>query len=345
MLPFSRNIRFAGVLLALLAALLLSACGGGGGGGSSSSGPTLSGTAATGAPVSGFVYVTDSNGVEVNAPINEDGSFSVSVAGMTAPFILRAIPDDCPDCVLFSFASSSDITVNITPLTTLSLHLASGGSLADLYAAWSANFDALDDASITDIQSVINANFAELFGTFGVDATFYDFMHAEFNADGTGIDGVLDMLTISLDYNGETFTVAIDGESYSWNPEIDTSGINIGDFAIPESSTWQLSISDPGNNIDFTDVVTGPFVPNSLDDFEEITGEQLYGELVIEGLEVTFDISNFSLDVVGNGEVGTLIIGQFTGSITLNGEIEGQVFDNVTYNFDTTFVWERLADL
>ncbi len=72
------------ILLALLATALLAGCGGGSGGGVAGGAlGALGGTAATGAPVDGIVYVTDSNGMEVNVPVEADGSFSVSVEGMT----------------------------------------------------------------------------------------------------------------------------------------------------------------------------------------------------------------------------------------------------------------------
>lgn len=329
-------------LLLATAAILISACGGGGGGSSSS----LSGTAATGAPVQGFVYVTDSTGIEVNAPINPDGSFSISVEGMTPPFILRVIPDDNSD-ILYSYASGSNLTVNITPLTTLALFIAGSGNLDldALYLDWVNSSSLLDDTSITAAQEEINANLLSLFNDNGVDATFYDFMNVAFSADGNSIDGVMDALTISIDSTGGVFTVSINGTPYEWDQLIDTSGINIGDFAIPGSSTWQLTVSDAVNGTGpDTVIVPGLLVPNSLDDFEAISNETLNAQFVFDGLEVTVDLSDISLDVAGSGEVGTLISGHFAGTVTINGQFGEVIFNNETYNFDVTYSWERLAD-
>lgn len=325
------------ILLALLATALLAGCGGGGGG---VAGGALGGTAATGAPVDGILYVTDSNGVEVNVPIEADGSYTVSVEGMTPPFLLRVIPNAGGD-VLYSFASEKDITVNITPLTTLALYLAYGGDLDALYAAWSANTTVLDDGLVESQQEVINANLSTLFNSFAVDATFYDFTNVAFSTDSTGIDGVLDSLDVSIDYIGDTFTVLIDGVPYDWDPNIDTSGIDIGDFAIVEGSTWLLTVSDSINDISFSEQVLWSVVPNDLNQFEELGQTNIMAEFFFEGLEISMNISGLDYGVVGSGEFGTVITGQIIGTVEINGEFEGQTI-NETVNLNTIFEWERI---
>lgn len=332
--------RLPALLLALLAAALLAGCGGSSGGGGGVAGGALGGTAATGAPVDGILYVTDSNGIEVNVPVEADGSFSVSVEGMTPPFLLRVIPNGGGN-VLYSFASEEDITVNITPLTTLALYLAYGGDLDALYAAWSANTDMLDDGLIESQQEVINANLSALFNNFAVDATFYDFTNVAFNTDSTGIDGVLDTLDISIDYIGDTFMVLVDGISYTWDPNIDTTGIDIGDFAIVEGSTWLFTVSDSINNISFSEQVLWSVVPNDLAQFEELGQTDIMADFVFEGLEISINVSGLNYDVTGSGELGTAITGQIIGTVTINGVFEGQAI-NETVNLNTTFEWERV---
>jgi hypothetical protein len=329
--------RLPALLLALLTAALLAGCGGGGGG---VAGGALGGTAATGAPVDGILYVTDSNGMEVNVPVEADGSFSVSVEGMTPPFLLRVIPNGGGD-VLYSFASEKDITVNITPLTTLALYLAYGGDLDALYAAWSANADMLDDGLIESQQEVINANLSALFNTFGVDATYYDFTNVAFNTDSTGIDGALDSLDISIDYIGDTFTVLVDGVPYTWDTNIDTTGIDIGDFAIVEGSTWLFTVSDSINNISFSEQVLWSVVPNDLAQFEELGQTDIMADFVFEGLEISINVSGLNYDVTGSGEFGTVISGQIIGTVEINGVFEGQAI-NETVNLNTIFEWERV---
>ena len=332
--------RLSVFFLALVAAAMLAGCGGGGGGVAGA----IGGTAATGAPVDGIVYVTDSNGIEVNAPVEADGSFSVSVAGMTPPYLLRVVTNGGGD-VLYSFASEENITVNITPLTTLALHLAYNGDLETLPAVWSANSDVLDDGLIESQQLIINANLAALFDGYDIDATYYDFMNVAFNADSSGIDGVLDALAISIDFTGGGYTVLVDGQpSFTWIPNIDTTGINIGDFAVEADSSWQLTVSDPGNNIQFTEPVLLAAVPNDLAQFEALSQTDIMAVFQVEGLEISINISNLNYDVTGSGEVGTLISGHVAGTVSINGEVQGQPI-NETVNLNTVFEWERIDPL
>ncbi len=242
--------------------------------------------------------------------------------------------------VLYSFAAEKDITVNITPLTTLALYLAYGSDLDALYTSWSANTDMLDDALIESQQEVINANLSALFNNFGVDATFYDFTNVAFSTDSTGIDGVLDSLDISIDYIGDTFTVLVDGNLYNWDPNITTTGIDIGDFPIVEGSTWLLTVNDSINNISFSEQVLWSVVPNDLDQFEELGQTDIMADFVFEGLEISMNISGLDYDVTGSGELGTVISGQIVGTVDINGVFEGQVI-NETVNLNTIFEWER----
>ncbi|MEP1268971.1 MAG: hypothetical protein ABJL07_19395, partial [Marinobacter sp.] len=78
------------LLYSLVAALVLTGCGGGGGGGSSTPAEpentsTVSGTAAAGAPLVGFVGARDVN--DETAPpadINADGSFEIDLSSLDA---------------------------------------------------------------------------------------------------------------------------------------------------------------------------------------------------------------------------------------------------------------------
>ena len=81
----------------LLTALVLTGCNGGGGGGGSSTSSTavlISGTAAAGAPVVGYVAVRDSSTnpqpVRTNIPIEANGNYSVDVTGLTPPYAFLA---------------------------------------------------------------------------------------------------------------------------------------------------------------------------------------------------------------------------------------------------------------
>src|SRR3989338_4099388 len=111
-------------------------CGGGGGGGTTPTTTTtsqkVSGVAAAGLPVVGFVYLKDSASTPTTkgpTEIGSDGSFSFDVTGLTAPFYLRAqgsVVGTSYD--LYSATTASSGTANINPLTNLAVASAAGVS-------------------------------------------------------------------------------------------------------------------------------------------------------------------------------------------------------------------------
>jgi hypothetical protein len=225
LLMMRRNNRIlSGLRIALLAgcALLLAACND-----SDPSTANLSGTAATGAPFDGIVYVQDVLGMEVNTATDPaTGDWSVSVGGMTAPFLVKAVPNGVGD-TLYSYAATANLTANITPLSSLALFLAmNNNSLDDLYTNWVTNHSQLTAQTILNEQAVINANFAAEMTAVGLDHTTFDIIADAFNADGTGFDALLDDLLVVID--ADTYTITFNGVSFFFNEAIDTSGINLG---------------------------------------------------------------------------------------------------------------------
>ncbi|MBK6740292.1 MAG: hypothetical protein IPG64_21885 [Haliea sp.] len=221
----------SGLRILLLAgfAIMLAACSDGG----SSSMPsipstTLSGTAAVGAPIDGYVYVQDGNGSEVNTATDPaSGDWSVTVEGMNAPFLIRVVPNGGGD-TLYSFANAANLTVNVTSLTHLATYLAFNGDVSALYTNWAANHAELTAEAILNAQAIINANFATEMDAADLDHTTYDFFSAAFAANSTGIDALLDRLRISIDFTGNSFTVSLDDSPFAFDVNIDTSGITIG---------------------------------------------------------------------------------------------------------------------
>lgn len=222
------NAALSGLRILVLAgiALLLVACNGSDSGSTASS--NLSGTAAVGAPLDGYVYVVDVNGTEVNTATDATtGDWTVSVSGMTAPFMIKVVANGTGD-VFYSYADAADVTVNVTPLTQLALFLAFDGDLDALYAGWETDYAQLTAQAILNAQAVINANFAAEMDAAGLDHTLYDFFGDAFAADGTGIDALLDSLTISIDFTGGTYTILVGGVSFILDEVIDTTGIDVG---------------------------------------------------------------------------------------------------------------------
>lgn len=186
---------------------------------------TISGTAATGKALAGFVYVVDATGTEINAAINDDGSFSIDVAGMKPPYMVKAVPNDTSIAPLFSFASNGH-SVNVTPMTNLAMFLASNKADLDaIFNSWDGS--GISIKNITTAKKIINANLQSQYATVGLDATIYDFFTREFSADSTGIDKVLDSLKVTVELTSGIYSVEIDGIPISFDESIDTSEINI----------------------------------------------------------------------------------------------------------------------
>ena len=218
------------LFLAMMAAssLALTACGSDS---DSSSSPSdtdqpdtqvLTGTAATGLAMDGTVYVYDAEGRSTNVVIEDDGTFSVNVDGMTAPFMLEARPDDASLAIQYSFAEAADINVNVTPLTTLALFLANDKqSLAVLLAAWDDQAESFDETALAEAEETILANFADQFEEQSIVAETYDLFNAVFSANQTGFDAVLDDVKIVFDMDGGSFDVDVDEADYTFVPDAD----------------------------------------------------------------------------------------------------------------------------
>ncbi len=223
-------------LLFLTCAITLAACGGGGssGGGSSDNALSLSGTAAVGAPFSGTISLIDSTGENMdNIAIQANGTFTVSVVAANFPLMIKAVPDGSGE-PLYSYITASDVNpggdtanINVTPLTSLALYLATGGTdLATTFDSWASNSGSVTESSLTDAKAVINANLSSQYLANGIDPTTYDIFSESFAADSSGIDAVLDLVQVDLS-SGVDITVTGSG-SFSFDEGIDTSGINIG---------------------------------------------------------------------------------------------------------------------
>jgi len=184
---------------------------------------TISGTTATGKGIVGTVIVKDANGVEVNVLSSADGSYSVQVPNMTAPFIIQVTPEAGPP-KLYSFATAAGQTVNITPLTNQAMSIASGnGDLSAIFMNWDGT--GVTETQVNNAEAVLRANLSSQITAAGLDPRTLDLFNDAFDADGTGIDGVLDNLTFSTDASGVIRFVDDNDSGFSFN-----SGIDITDF-------------------------------------------------------------------------------------------------------------------
>ena len=266
------------LIVAATAALLLAACGGGGddsappatttppptGGGTTTVATVdITGLAATGAPiVNGTVTATNARGEKATAQSNGTGGFTVKVAE-GAPYVLSVV--DAAGKTWYSYAQAAG-RANINPMTTLALLQANGNKpLADLVASWSTR--RITPEQVLEAAKVLNANLAQVMTSKGVVASSTNVFTAEFNANGTGLDAVLDAMRVTINCTATSCTQTITSPTGSalvtWNGSIATGGftfswssttagggttggtidVGLGSCRAPQAGTYSLVVT------------------------------------------------------------------------------------------------------
>ena len=199
-------------VLAIGAMMVLAACGSSGGGGSPgvSAGTTISGTAAAGAPVVGFVAVRDSSSnpqpVKTNIPIEANGRYSVDVTGLKAPLAFLASGTVGGRTVsLYSMAEQAVAgTINITPFTDLIIRNIAA-SAVDAYIN-SGSFSGLAPGQLDAKRVELTNQLAPALQAMGLSSSI-DLLRATFNADSTGLDRFMDVVKVSVSPTSTTATI------------------------------------------------------------------------------------------------------------------------------------------
>ncbi len=221
---------------ALVLALALTACGGGGGGGDSSSGgsgstpdatpvapgssvsyasaPTLSGVAATGAPLTAAtINVVDGKGVAVGSATTSavDGSYSLTLSAksLTVPLMVQVrgmdaagTPRVLHSAVPAMSAASAAMVANVTPLTDAVVALGLGVDPAPVFAAASSNAPALTNlgnaaaAAATFFKTLIKTQLTDL--KFTNAATLDLLGDSTFTANKSAQDLLVESVRVSL---------------------------------------------------------------------------------------------------------------------------------------------------
>jgi hypothetical protein len=205
--PFQRNALAA----ALAGALILAACGGGGdsGDGDDPGTPgtpgtsvTITGVAAAGLPLVGTVTVKDAQGATRQATIGTNGSYSIDVSGMTAPFVFRAEGRaGGREYVIHSAATAADVggVINVTPLTDLVLSNIAGEVAANYFAR---NPDAtLTAEALAAETGKLRERLLPILQALGVDAGI-DLLRTPFTPLASALDKAIDVLRVSYAANG-----------------------------------------------------------------------------------------------------------------------------------------------
>jgi hypothetical protein len=190
------------LLSALAASATLVACGGGGGSGAgSAASSSVTGTAATGAPLPGLtVTLKDSVNRSVTATTSVTGAFTLNSTGLTPPFLLLVTTPGGTKLLSVSADAGPTATINVTPLTDLVVRSWYGvqGQSADTAFANPVALPAPSPAQVQSIaRTVLNLVQAAATGsTAGLTAP-EDLINRQFTANGAGIDLLLDRTRVT----------------------------------------------------------------------------------------------------------------------------------------------------
>ena len=194
------------------AVALMTGCGSGSGGGTSAglSPQAVSGVAASGSPLVGQVILKDSSSAQKTSVIGADGSFSVDVTDMHAPFVLKATGTaEGVNRTLFSFADKAG-TANINPMSTVAVANAAG---VDNPATV---FDNSDPATLDKVKTgmpgavaTLQTQLKPMLDNFNAAGT--NPVTGSVPANGDGLDGVFDNVKVTLAAGTLTITNATTG--------------------------------------------------------------------------------------------------------------------------------------
>ena len=206
--PRADRLTLRASLVATLAAFALAGCGGGDSSGdnfteSSPPATSLSGTVATGTALPGaIIAVTDAGGKTVSATSGPDGSYSVQISGLTAPLLITVSNPFGPFPTLYSVVATTDtadgdaITANVTPLTTaISALLTASGNPRDLQSSGGAA-EVTPDAVASAVGKLGQA-LAPILAQYQLTAASFDPIATPFTANHTGVDGVIDSVSVT----------------------------------------------------------------------------------------------------------------------------------------------------
>jgi hypothetical protein len=207
---------FLKIFSVFAAIVIFAACSGGGGdatpqGSNETLLKTVSGVAAAGAPIVGIVNIKGANGATASSPIELDGSFSVNVDELIAPYILFAEGRvNGREMRIFSSAVAAG-TINITPITDFILRNAMKMQAEAAFDNWTV--EQVDELALAATESEVQVQLQPLLTAAGITGEV-NLLTSPFNADHTLMDAVLDAVSIAYTDTTATVTNTVTGSSF-----------------------------------------------------------------------------------------------------------------------------------
>ena len=206
--PLSFLLRLPGRVAgwaAVVATATLVACGGGGG---STPPPapapsaTVSGTAASGAPLANLVVtLKDSTNHAVTATTSVSGDFTLDTSGLAPPFLLQVTTPGGAHLLSVSTDANRTATINVTPLTDVLVRswYAVQGQSADAAFDDPSGLPAPDPDRVRSLATTLLRVLQLAVDAAGAPvADPLDLIAAPFHADGTGMDRLLDHTQVTV---------------------------------------------------------------------------------------------------------------------------------------------------
>lgn len=204
------------LLISSVALAALLACGGGGGGGMASNESqllTVSGIAATGAPMANAtLQIYGKDGVAVlTTPVSiaADGTYSATIpATATGPFVFEV--DNGNDKIYSVLPNkSSTPVVNVTPVSNLiAAKLSSTGNPFNLSSEIAASSATVSSTTLTAATSTIMTALQPLATALNLGSSINP-LSTTFSANGSGFDRMLDSLDIKIEPKGATSKIEV----------------------------------------------------------------------------------------------------------------------------------------
>jgi hypothetical protein len=185
------------LILLPAAAAVLVACGGGGGSPTASLN-SFGGTAAVGAPLrAATIEVFDLQGQRIaQTQTDESGKYQIQLpSGAQGPFIIKAI---YADEALFSVYSGQGGVANISHLTDAVTAMLSPSGASDGFMSGTPSSALLSDAKVSEAIAKLNAAISPAKNAISDLPANANFMSTAFDANGTGIDRLLDTASVTV---------------------------------------------------------------------------------------------------------------------------------------------------
>lgn len=195
----------------------------------------VQGVVAGGNPISGTVTLCDSSTTAISVKTTAAGEFSIDTTGLKAPFILKSV--DSLNNEMFSFADAPG-TVNINPLTTLSVAVASDVTDSASLRAWYDHYSEGTAPAMTTRQMMtstasVTASLQPLLASYGA-ATANPFTDP-YSVNHQGLDDLFDKVVISLSSGTVVITRKDTNTSIVTAPlnDLSTSAVNTSNIPLP----------------------------------------------------------------------------------------------------------------